>query len=95
MPKQTHAGEAGPITPEPPPLDPFGRFKRDDLRLRAIESRHQTQREIARTNAQASVRRAAIAAAMVAAVLIGAMALGKPVPWEVALSLFLGKSPPP
>lgn len=91
MSEKSNADKAGPATPEKPPSDPIGGFKRDDLRLKAIESQHQTQQVIARTNAQASVRRAAIAALMVAAVLIYAMALGKPVPWPAALAAFVGK----
>jgi hypothetical protein len=97
MPKKKHAGGAGPVTPADAPeqarQDPITVFKRDDLRLKAVESQHQTQREIVKTIAQASVRRAAIAAAMVASVLICAMAMGVHPPWELALSLFFGKAP--
>jgi hypothetical protein len=86
--KKTHAGEAGLATPVQVPLDPLAGSRRDDYWLKAVKSQHEAAKEIARTNAQASVRRAAIAAFMVAVVLICAIALGKPVPWPAA---FVGK----
>ncbi len=90
MPKKTHAGAAGPVTPV---VDPFGGFQRDDYRLKAMESQHEAETVIAKTHAWTGVLRLAILAFVVGVVLVFAMALGVPPPWELALSLFLGKAP--
>lgn len=94
MPKKPHADEAGPVTPEQPPLDPFGRFEDDDYRLRAVKSRHETQMAMAKARARADVLKVAIPVVVPlvlgAGVMVCAMAMGVPVPWEKALLLFGG-----
>lgn len=92
MSEESHAGAAGPVTPvvaKETALDPFGGFQRDDYRLKAVQSRH----EAAKAIAWAGVWRLAILAFVVGMVLVCAMALGVPPPWELALSLLLGKVP--
>lgn len=93
MSEKSNADKAGPATPEKPPVDPIGGFKRDDYRLRALESRHETQMEIVKTRAWTGVLRLAILSFVVGLVLVYAMATGVPPPWELALSLLLGKAP--
>ncbi len=93
MSEKPHADGAGPVTPGQPPLDPFGKFDDDDYRLKAVESRHEAAKVIATTQAWVSVGRLAILAFLIGVVLVCAMALGVPPPWELALSLFLGKAP--
>lgn len=90
--EKSHAGEAGhdtPVVPQQAPLDPFGGFQRDDYRYKAMVSQHEKEVVIVKTNAWTRT----ILAVVAAVVLIYAMAQGVSPPWELALSVLLGKSP--
>lgn len=93
MHEKSNAGRAGLSTPEQSPQDPFGAFKQDAYRLKAVESRHEAAAVIAKARAWESIGRFAILALLLGAVYIFAMALGVPPPWELALSLLAGKAP--
>lgn len=95
MSEKLYAGEAGPATPEAAQQDPFGGFQRDDYRLKAVQSRNEAAKAIAKTHAWAGVLRAAVVPATVATVIICAMTLDVPVPvpWPLALAALLGKVP--
>lgn len=90
MSEKPYAGEAGPVTPVDAALDPFV-GQRDYYRVKVLMSEH--QKEVAKTHAWTGVVRLAILAFVVGVVLVCAMALGVPPPWELALSLVLGKAP--